>query len=103
MDQRNASGVSGHDLYIAKIFINKDHRDTTNFYYTLIKPGPIPQGTEFSSNKDDIDNNYIIIQFLYPEASQEFLPVMFLNIMQNFIVFDKQLKKEIESLLEITK
>lgn len=49
------------------------------------------------------DKDYIIIQFLYKQYTPEHFPIMFLNICQNFLIADEQLRKEVETLLDITK
>ena len=48
------------------------------------------------------DDQYLIFQCLFSQNGLKYYPEMFINICQNFLIADDQLRNEIENLLSIT-
>jgi len=94
-DIQPKSDLPGHHLMLAKIVFSVDKQDFEDYQYSSRR-------SELDEQVNN-DEQYLLFCCIFRQHAPKYYPDMFMNICQNFLIADDQLRQEIEVLLSITR
>ena len=86
--------MNGYDLMYAKIAFSVSRDDFERFQVG-------DETDEERISRIDNDQQYLLFQCAFKQHGLKYYPEMFINICQNFLIADDNLRSEIELLLQI--